>query len=299
MQPIKDSTRIYSQVVPYSDIERWFTAFACTAKQVTTLGWSEGEGGAARGWKAADLSPLAEPCRGGALRGQCIAATPAFSVTGDAAGAVRLARGDTIFERPAAHEGPINAIAACGDHFFTGGRNKSVCAWRAGESANLLETLPTDDRVLALAADESKLVAGLSSKSFMVWSRNSPNKTGTHYLGSHDDAITALVLDGHMLYSSSRDRKVGLWDLRTNAGLSTWKNPSPVNALALTASRQVVTGSDDGVVRIWDTEGASSDALPPCTSLSSHREAILDVAVLPEDRGIASLSITELRLTIP
>lgn len=71
---------------------------------------------------------------------------------------------------------------------------------------------------------------------------------------SHDDAVTAMVLRGWELTSTSIDRTVRRWDIRTGTelGKRTGHQDAIVGGLALNEDgKKVVTGGDDSVALVW------------------------------------------------
>jgi ribosome assembly protein SQT1 len=71
---------------------------------------------------------------------------------------------------------------------------------------------------------------------------------------SHDDAVTAMVLRGWELTSTSIDRTVRRWDIRTGSELAkrTGHQDAIVGGLAMSEDgKKVVTGGDDCVALVW------------------------------------------------
>lgn len=150
-----------------------------------------------------------------------------------------------------AHPPGVIVIAATAD----GGRVASA----AGGSIRLWDMttnmrertwkdLGADVASLVFSADGKRLVAGLGDATIRVFNLND----GAEVLPrrAHDGPVTSLAIAGDRLASGSADGTARLWPL---AGESTlWKHPKPVRAVAASGDGSVVvTGADDGIVRIY------------------------------------------------
>jgi ribosome assembly protein SQT1 len=71
---------------------------------------------------------------------------------------------------------------------------------------------------------------------------------------SHDDAVTAMVLQGFELTSTSIDKSVRRWDIRTGVEVAkrTGHQDAIVGGLAVSKDgKKAVTGGDDTVALVW------------------------------------------------
>jgi WD40 repeat protein len=104
-------------------------------------------------------------------------------------------------------------------------------------------------------------------------------------LSGHADAINMMAMapDAQWLASASQDATVRLWDLTTNEH-RVLAHDTPVFAVCFTTDgRSVVSGADDGVIRLWNTLTATETA-----RFTAHDGWVLGLAVLPDGRHLIS-----------
>lgn len=106
-------------------------------------------------------------------------------------------------------------------------------------------------------------------------------------LKGHSDCVYALDFspDGRILASSSYDRMVRLWDVRTGAGLGVMEEHNgPIYSIAfLPSGNELVSASADGTVKVWDV--ATRRRL---VTLTGAEGPLYGVAVHPEGRQFAT-----------
>ncbi|WP_338765868.1 hypothetical protein V7968_41470 [Nocardia vulneris] len=102
----------------------------------------------------------------------------------------------------------------------------------------------------------------------------------------HHQAILKVIATGNNdeVVTVSADGTAVVWDLACEKPRQTFNaHAGEVNSVALSPDRQfVVTGGEDGVVRIW------SVATGACDSLVGHVNVVWRVAVSPDGRVVAS-----------
>lgn len=106
-------------------------------------------------------------------------------------------------------------------------------------------------------------------------------------LKGHSDCVYALDFspDGGILASSSYDRMIRLWDVRTGAGLGALEEHNgPIYSIAfLPSGNELVSASADGTVKVWDV--ATRRRL---VTLTGAEGPLYGVAVHPEGGQFAT-----------
>lgn len=156
-----------------------------------------------------------------------------------------------------------------GDH---GGQ---VASWAAGEQ---LLRFDSNHEVTALARFEGTLYAAVGDKSVRRWDHT----TGTpERLAGHNGRVTALSSSENMLASAGTDSMVLLWN---DSGYHVLAHNAPVLAVALSSDgAALVSGQEDGMVRVWDTELREQRF-----AVQAHNAPVRSAAFQPDGTLVAS-----------
>jgi WD40 repeat protein/serine/threonine protein kinase len=192
----------------------------------------------------------------------------------------------------AGHTGPVHALSFSmdGAQLLTAGDDNSARLWRVADGTQLA-TFTGHDRAVyhARFLDESRVVTGSDDGGVRLWDV----RRGTaELLTRHAAAISAIDVHRDRVASASVDNNLRIVELgsRTTIDLDP---PAAVWSLAFVADgTQLVTGSFDGITRLWSSHGG-----PPLRAFVGHREAVLRVAIDGSGRWLATGSYdTDLRL---
>ena len=96
--------------------------------------------------------------------------------------------------------------------------------------------------------------------------------------------IIAITPDGTKMVSGSKSLIV--WDMKTGTILKTLTGHKSVNAVVITSDgKQIVSGSTDSTIKIWDIETGKN-----INTLIGHHSSIRAIAITPDGKNIVSAS---------
>lgn len=93
---------------------------------------------------------------------------------------------------------------------------------------------------------------------------NSNNQNPVLQCDGHTSSVTAIGFqrDGRWMYSSSEDHTVKIWDLRSSTYSRSFDSGAPVNSVSLHPNQtQIVSGDQNGSVKIWDLGAGSNHCI--------------------------------------
>jgi WD40 repeat protein len=149
--------------------------------------------------------------------------------------------------------------------------------------------LPTDGNQvsrIAVSPDGRRIAGGLSDRTVRIWDARSGEVLDT--LRGHTDFVydVAFSPDGRKLASASYDKTIRLWDLSTKRYRILRGHTESVNRVAWRGTNQLVTGSQDGTIRLWKVP---SFALPSSADII-HQLNAATTARIDHDRPISGNS---------
>jgi WD40 repeat protein len=154
----------------------------------------------------------------------------------------------------------------------------------------------TTSKVWAVACSPngSKIVSGLANGLLRVWHSETGARLAT--LEGHSEKVNSVAFspNGAQLVSGSDDWSIRIWDMRMNEIICVLQShgypvtpmvQSPeVTSVAFSPDgRQVVSGSCDKTVRIWDVQSTKQ-----ITLLQGHHKEVLSVSFSPDGTLVAS-----------
>lgn len=113
------------------------------------------------------------------------------------------------------------------------------------------------------------------------------NEHNNAIIQGHSAAISYVALspDGDYFATSSYDKTIKVWDIRTGTILRTIKQNSLIDAVCYTPDAEhIVTGGQDGIVNIWNVMGKH------IMSLKGHTNHVNHVTASPNGEIIATAS---------
>jgi WD40 repeat protein len=122
----------------------------------------------------------------------------------------------------------------------------------------------------AVSPDGKRIAAAMSDRTVRVWDA----ETGRvlEVLRGHTDLPLDVGFspDGTLLASSSYDKTVRIWQLGTRRARVLRGHSAPIDHLDWKGASQLVTGSRDGTIRVWDVPPL---ALPTAADLAARIDA--------------------------
>jgi WD40 repeat protein len=146
--------------------------------------------------------------------------------------------------------------------------------------------LPAHAMDIACHGSDHLLAASLIT-GHVVLHRYSPAAIATHTLSPHPDSARCVefAAGGRLLFSASVHRDIAATDCATGAVIARISDAhaSGVNALHILNENCVISGDDDGQVKVWDVRTGAA-----VMSVSSHEDFISSFAVGPDGDTILS-----------
>ncbi len=184
----------------------------------------------------------------------------------------------------------VLAVSSRGDFAWTGGLDRIAIRWDLRGDAAPVQLADHEAEVLDIAVSpDGQLVATASAdRRARVWDAATGQRM--HVLRRHDDPVAALAFGPHReLATGGHDRMIFVWDLASahpdEAPRVLGGHEQSVNALAFVPDGStLVSGSNDGTVRLWRLEDGDS------TILRGHDGVVAHVRVTSDARFAVSAS---------
>ncbi|HEY2251957.1 MAG TPA: discoidin domain-containing protein, partial [Planctomycetaceae bacterium] len=197
------------------------------------------------------------------------------------------------------HTGRVTCVAFTpdGKSIFSGSTDGSLRQWGAASGSPGLVMDAGIDKLLCLACgdDGRWLAAGGHGRSVHLWNLAQPAAKPALSLGGHSGAVTAMAFaaDRPLLASAGEDNSLLLWNLdelepETGAAPRLHIEPQrlvghqkPVQCLAFLRGDRLATASQDGTIRLWETDsGTASQVLNTAAFIQSLAFAVDDFSLL-------------------
>ncbi|KAL8687897.1 MAG: hypothetical protein Q9218_006054, partial [Villophora microphyllina] len=135
----------------------------------------------------------------------------------------------------------------------TGSYDTTIKIWDLKTCEEIRTLEGHESGIRCLQFDESKLISGSMDHSLKVWNWHTGECLST--LTGHSEGVIGLHFDSALLASGSVDETIKIWNFEDKSTFILRGHGDWVNAVRLdTASRTVVSASDDCTAKLWDLE---------------------------------------------
>jgi len=186
------------------------------------------------------------------------------------------------------HSDAVNAVAFLKDgRMVTAGADAKVAIWTSGRQQpdRVLEGHAAPIVSLAVSPDGARLASASWDHTVRVWSLGDGAE---QVLEGHAQNVNGVAFspDGRSLVSVGYDREVRIWPL-TGGAPSVVALASPLNAVAVAADGEIVTGGADGKLRFLTSTGQESG------EVQAGQTPIVALTISPNGTAIAAAGISD------
>jgi hypothetical protein len=193
-----------------------------------------------------------------------------------------------------AHAAPLIATGAAESSIKVLSRWTQQETWLRGHSGK--------SRALCFASPSLLYSASSGDMVIRAWDLDASGTPCVQRLDGHVGEIQAMAIAGshighdrRTLTSSSMDRTVRLWDLRSpHCARVLARTASPASTLAFqpqnSATSVLATGHQDGSISLWDLRISSSKTAKPLATVSHHQDECRAVSWSPDGQWLLSAS---------
>ncbi|RMZ82128.1 hypothetical protein DV737_g2189, partial [Chaetothyriales sp. CBS 132003] len=151
------------------------------------------------------------------------------------------------------HTNGVMALQILDHVLATGSYDASIKIWDLDTGEEMRTLRGHTMGIRCLQFDEQKLISGSLDKTIKVWNWRTGECKATYH--GHSDGIISLHFNGNILASGAADNTVRVWNFSDHSSFCMKGHTDWVNSVRVdTASRTLVTASDDCTVKLWDLD---------------------------------------------
>jgi WD40 repeat protein/Tfp pilus assembly protein PilF len=213
------------------------------------------------------------------------AAAPAPSATPPSSAQIEVKRGPRPAQTLSGHWSAVFGLAwtSDGSRLASGSFDQTAKLWdvRRAEVLRTFDVKGGKVGSLSITADD-KLLIGAAGNTVRVWDLASGSEIRA--LPAHPTQVTSTSVspDATRVAAASADGTVRVHELATGNAVHELKHARRVLSVAVT-SRHVLTGGDDGLVRVFDLQSGRE-----LRTLAGHQKAVGKLAVASDGQTVAS-----------
>ncbi|RMZ83246.1 hypothetical protein DV738_g1216, partial [Chaetothyriales sp. CBS 135597] len=151
------------------------------------------------------------------------------------------------------HTNGVMALQILDHVLATGSYDATIKIWDLDTGEEIQTLTGHTMGIRCLQFDEQKLISGSLDKTIKVWNWRTGECKATYH--GHSDGIISLHFNGNILASGAADNTVRIWNFSDHSSFCMKGHTDWVNSVRVdTASRTLVTASDDCTVKLWDLD---------------------------------------------
>jgi len=194
------------------------------------------------------------------------------------------------------HKGGVMSLAfdAQDDYLLSGSWDMTARLWNINESRSSVAAIFSGPRSyvgsVAFSPDGTKAAIGAQDYTAWWWDLSAPRREGYSTLSGHKSRVYGMAFGNQipLLASGDANGELRIWSLKSGETMQS-KQSDGGRIWNLVYSppddRYLVTCSQDGMVRVWDT-----DELSLTTVLSGHSASVNAAAFSPDGRWLVTVS---------
>ena len=175
------------------------------------------------------------------------------------------------------HQNGVMCLQFDDSVLITGSYDTTIKVWDIATGEEIRTLHGHTSGIRCLQFDDSKLISGSIDRTVKIWDWRKGECIATHAVHSH--GIVGLHFDSSLLATGSMDKTIKIWNFTDSSRYTLRGHTDWVNAVRVdSASRTVLSASDDCTVKLWDLDTKSC-----IKTFEGHVGQVQQVLTLPHD----------------
>ncbi|CAD6564821.1 MAG: hypothetical protein ASARMPREDX12_004446 [Alectoria sarmentosa] len=175
------------------------------------------------------------------------------------------------------HQNGVMCLQFDDSVLITGSYDAMIKVWDLASGEEIQTLKGHTSGIRCLQFDDSKLISGSIDRTLKIWDWRKGECIATH--DAHSNGIVGLHFDSSLLATASMDKTIKIWNFTDSSRFTLRGHTDWVNAVRVdSASRTVLSASDDCTVKLWDLDTKSC-----IKTFEGHVGQVQQVITLPHD----------------